>query len=105
MIESMYGASVFYEEAVNIALPDAYGTAVKEQELKVVGYPEAVSPPDGLLLSAAAAGGGLFFLLHRCGQGLGELVRTLRLLLKRPIKNSAAASVCPASVPGRPPAR
>ena len=25
MIESMYGASVFYEEAVNIALPDAYG--------------------------------------------------------------------------------
>ena len=40
MIESMYGASVFYEEAVNIALPDAYGTAVKEQELKVVGYPE-----------------------------------------------------------------
>ena len=40
MIESMYGASVFYEEAVNIALPDAYGAAVKEQELKVVGYPE-----------------------------------------------------------------
>ena len=40
MIESMYGAGVFYEEAVNIALPDAYGAAVKEQELKVVGYPE-----------------------------------------------------------------
>ncbi|MCI8758318.1 MAG: trigger factor [Oscillospiraceae bacterium] len=40
MIESMYGTGVFYEEAVNIALPDAYGAAVKEQELKVVGYPE-----------------------------------------------------------------
>ena len=35
MIESMYGTGVFYEEAVNIALPDAYGAAVKEQELKV----------------------------------------------------------------------
>ena len=40
MIESMYGAEVFYEEAVNIILPDAYEAAVKEQELKVVGYPE-----------------------------------------------------------------
>ncbi len=40
MIESMYGAEVFYEEAVNILLPDAYEAAVKEQELKVVGYPE-----------------------------------------------------------------
>ena len=39
-IESMYGAEVFYEEAVNILLPDAYEAAVKEQELKVVGYPE-----------------------------------------------------------------
>ncbi len=40
MIESMYGAEVFYEEAVNIVLPDAYAEAVKEQELNVVGYPE-----------------------------------------------------------------
>jgi len=40
MIESMYGAEVFYEEAVNIVLPDAYEGAVKEQELQVVGYPE-----------------------------------------------------------------
>ena len=40
MIESMYGPEVFYEEAVNIALPDAYMNAVKEQELDVVGYPE-----------------------------------------------------------------
>ena len=40
MIESMYGPEVFYEEAVNIALPDAYMEAVKEKELDVVGYPE-----------------------------------------------------------------
>ena len=40
MIENMYGVGVFYEEAVNIALPDAYAGAVKEQELDVVGYPQ-----------------------------------------------------------------
>lgn len=40
IIEGMYGAEVFYEEAVNIILPDAYEAAVKEQELDVVGYPE-----------------------------------------------------------------
>ena len=40
MIEAMFGAQVFYEEAVNIALPDAYEEAVKEQDLQVVGYPQ-----------------------------------------------------------------
>ena len=40
MIEKLYGVEVFYEEAVNIVLPDAYESAVKEQELQVVGYPE-----------------------------------------------------------------
>ena len=40
IIEKMYGAEVFYEEAVNIILPDAYEAGVKEQELDVVGYPE-----------------------------------------------------------------
>ena len=40
IIEKMYGAEVFYEEAVNIILPDAYEAAVKEQELEVVGYPQ-----------------------------------------------------------------
>ena len=39
LIESMYGAEVFYEEAINIAFPDAYEAAVKEQDLQVVGYP------------------------------------------------------------------
>ena len=40
MIEKMYGAEVFFEEAINIAFPEAYDAAIKEQELKVVGYPE-----------------------------------------------------------------
>ena len=40
MIESMYGAEVFYEEAVNAVLPDAYESAVDEQKLDVVGYPQ-----------------------------------------------------------------
>ena len=40
IIEKMYGAEVFYEEAVNLLLPDAYEDAVKEKELNVVGYPE-----------------------------------------------------------------
>ena len=40
IIEKMYGAEVFYEEAVNIVLPDAYEAAVTEQKLDVVGYPQ-----------------------------------------------------------------
>jgi len=40
IIEGMYGVEVFFEEAINIAFPDAYEAAVKEQDLQVVGYPE-----------------------------------------------------------------
>ena len=40
IIEGMYGAEVFFEEAINNAFPEAYESAVKEQELRVVGYPE-----------------------------------------------------------------
>ena len=40
IIEKMYGEEVFYEESVNIILPDAYEDAIKEQKLDVVGYPE-----------------------------------------------------------------
>ena len=40
IIEKMYGAEVFYEEAVNIILPDVYEDAVKEQGLETVGYPQ-----------------------------------------------------------------
>ena len=40
VIEGMYGAEVFFEEAINIAFPEAYEAAIKEKELQVVGYPE-----------------------------------------------------------------
>ena len=40
VIEGMYGVEVFFEEAINIAFPEAYEAAVKEQDLQVVGYPE-----------------------------------------------------------------
>ena len=40
IIEGMYGVEVFFEEAINIAFPDAYEAALKEQDLRVVGYPE-----------------------------------------------------------------
>ena len=39
IIESMYGASVFYEDAVDALYPTAYAEAVKEQGLDVVAYP------------------------------------------------------------------
>lgn len=39
IIEGMYGVEVFFDEAINIAFPEAYEAAVKEKELNVVGYP------------------------------------------------------------------
>ena len=40
MIEKMYGAEVFFEEAINNAFPEAYETAIKENDVRAVGYPE-----------------------------------------------------------------
>ncbi|MEG1592877.1 MAG: trigger factor [Oscillibacter sp.] len=40
IMEGMYGAEVFFEEAINIAFPDAYEAAVAEKELRAVGYPD-----------------------------------------------------------------
>ncbi|MBR6513981.1 MAG: trigger factor [Clostridia bacterium] len=40
MIEKMYGAGVFYEDALNDLLPDAVEAAVKEADIKVVSAPE-----------------------------------------------------------------
>ena len=40
IIEKMYGKGVFYEDAINDCIPDAYEAAVKESELSVVGRPE-----------------------------------------------------------------
>lgn len=40
MIEKMYGAGIFYEDAANILIPDAYEDAAKESELEIVSQPE-----------------------------------------------------------------
>ncbi|MDR2903554.1 MAG: trigger factor, partial [Clostridiales bacterium] len=39
-IEINYGKDVFYQEALNIVLPDAYEAAIKENELATVSRPE-----------------------------------------------------------------
>ena len=40
LIEKMYGAGVFYEEAANSLIPDAYSAAAKESGLEIVSRPE-----------------------------------------------------------------
>ena len=39
MIEKMYGPAVFYEDAVNFIIPDAYDEAVKEADIHPVSQP------------------------------------------------------------------
>ncbi len=55
IIERMYGKGVFYEDAINEIIPDAYEAAIKESGLKVVSRPEfdVVSIDDnGVVLKA-----------------------------------------------------
>ncbi|MBQ7266312.1 MAG: trigger factor [Firmicutes bacterium] len=40
LIEAQYGKGVFYDDAINYVLPDAYEAAVKENALDVVSRPE-----------------------------------------------------------------
>ena len=40
LIESMYGAEVFYEEAINLAYPGLFDEAAQQEKLDTVGYPE-----------------------------------------------------------------
>ena len=40
IIENYYGKEVFYEDAINIVLPDAYDKAVEENKLEPVAQPE-----------------------------------------------------------------
>ena len=39
MVEKMYGAEVFYEDAINEVYPEAYEAALKEADLEPVAYP------------------------------------------------------------------
>ena len=55
IVEKMYGVGIFYEDAINDLIPEAYESAIKEAALEVVGQPEfdVVSLDDnGLVLSA-----------------------------------------------------
>lgn len=40
LIEAQYGKEVFYDDAINFVMPEAYETAVKENNLDVVSRPE-----------------------------------------------------------------
>ena len=53
MIESMYGAHVFYEDGLEEIFPDVYKFAVIEQDVKAVGRPnltDMVILPEPILL-------------------------------------------------------
>ena len=55
VVEKMYGAGIFYEDAINDLLPEAYTAALAEAAIAAVGYPEfdIVSLDDnGLVMSA-----------------------------------------------------
>ena len=53
MVEKMYGAEIFYDDAISLAYPDAYEAALKETGLKPVAYPQ-------LEVLEASAGGFTF---------------------------------------------
>ena len=55
LIEKMYGKGVFYEDAINACIPDAYEEAIKESKLDVVGQPDfdvVSADNNGLVLKA-----------------------------------------------------
>lgn len=55
LVEKMYGKGVFYEDAINDLIPDAYEDAVKEAAITPVGKPEfdieTMEENDGVVLS------------------------------------------------------
>ncbi len=54
IIEKMYGKGIFFEDAINACIPDAFEAAVKEAELEVVGMPkfDLVSSDGDIVLKA-----------------------------------------------------
>lgn len=40
MVERMYGAEIFFDDAISLAYPDAYEAALKETGIKPVAYPQ-----------------------------------------------------------------
>ena len=54
IIETYYGKGIFFEDAINACIPDAFEAAVKEAELEVVGNPsfDLVSSEGDIVLKA-----------------------------------------------------
>ena len=54
VIERMYGKGIFFEDAINACIPDAFEEAVKEAGITVVGMPkfDLVSSDDEIVLKA-----------------------------------------------------
>lgn len=55
LVEKMYGADIFYEDAINDLYPQALEDAIKEADLEVVGYPQLNIEhvgPDGFQFTA-----------------------------------------------------
>ena len=56
IIEKYYGKEVFYEDAVNIVLPDAYDKAIEENNIEAVAQPEIdvkeISAENGVVFTA-----------------------------------------------------
>ncbi len=57
IIERYYGAEIFYEDAINIVLPDAYDKAIEENGIHPVAQPEIdlkgeISKEDGVTFTA-----------------------------------------------------
>ena len=54
IVEKMYGKGIFFEDAINACIPEAFEEAVKEAELNVVGMPkfDLVSAEDEIILKA-----------------------------------------------------
>lgn len=55
IIEGMYGAGVFYEDAINDIYPVAYGQAVEQEKLDAVAWPKieiVEAGKDGLTFKA-----------------------------------------------------
>lgn len=59
VIEKMYGAGIFYEDAANMLLPDAYANAVDESGLDIVSAPEIdviqIGKGQNMIFTAVAA--------------------------------------------------
>ena len=59
IIERYYGSEVFFEDAVNIVLPDAYDKAIEEKNIEAVAQPEidvkSISKEEGVVFTAKVA--------------------------------------------------